>query len=73
MLVLHKGTAMDYQKLQGEEVLWAIKPCQIQLPHITYVGDQNPKDYCIYMSDLTEEERQEIYDQIDLNLKGDTE
>ena len=58
--VMYKNEKLRYIKdFHGEAVLWATRPEQRSLDHMTFVGG-DPDEYCIFIKDLSEEEKREI-------------
>ena len=62
--VIYKGERLKYiDDYFGEQVLWITRPEQINMEHMKFVGGY-PDEYCIYLSDLSFEEREEVLRQL---------
>lgn len=57
--VLYYGEKLDLIEFYGKEVLWINTPDQRKIPKMRFVGGY-PNEYCIYLDDLTEEEKAHI-------------
>lgn len=68
--VLYRGEVLTLTEYFGRPCLFIQKPSQIGLPKMQFVGGY-PNEYCIYLSDLTDEEKHSVTDlkgrQIDLD------
>ena len=64
MTVKYKGQQLKYVKdFYGREVLWIMRPDQIEMPGMTFVGGF-PNEYCIFIDELSVEEQEEIRKQL---------
>ena len=62
--VLYNGERLEYKAdFYGKQVLWITDPSQINMEHMQFVGGY-PNEYCIYLEDLSEEDREEILSQL---------
>lgn len=59
--VLYNGQALTLTKYFGEPCLFINNPSQINMPKMQFVGGY-PNEYCIYLADLSEEEKSTITD-----------
>lgn len=62
--VLYRGEVLTLTEFFGKPCLFIKKPEQINMPKMQFVGGY-PDEYCIYLSDLTDEEKRSVTD-----LKG---
>ena len=62
--VLYCGEVLTLTEYFGRPCLFIQKASQIGLPKMQFVGGY-PNEYCVYLSDLTEEEKRSVTD-----LKG---
>ena len=64
MDVIYKNERLKYvEDYYGEPVLWITSPNQIGMEHMRFVGGY-PNEYCIYLSDLSVEEKADIERQL---------
>ncbi|WP_022761827.1 MULTISPECIES: DUF3795 domain-containing protein [unclassified Butyrivibrio] len=64
MDIIYKGERLKYiDDYYGDQVLWITRPEQIGMEHMKFVGGY-PNEYCIYISELSTEERAEIQRQL---------
>lgn len=64
MDIKYKGERLKYiADFHGEQVLWITRPEQISMEHMKFVGGY-PNEYCIYISDLSDEDKVDILRQI---------
>lgn len=57
--VRYKGEILTLTEHYGRPCLFIQKPSQINMPKMRFVGGY-PNEYCIYISELTEEEKRSI-------------
>ncbi len=62
--VLYRGEVLTLTEYFGRPCLFIQKASQIHMPKMRFVGGY-PDEYCIYLSDLTDEEKRSVTD-----LKG---
>lgn len=64
MIVKYRGQNLNYIKdFYGREVLWIMKPEQINIPGMTFVGGY-PNEYCIFIDKLSPDEQEKIRKQL---------
>lgn len=64
MIVKYKGEKLRYIKdFHGKEVLWILKPKQVGMLGMTFVGGY-PDEYCIFIDKLSLEEQEDIRKQL---------
>lgn len=64
MNIIYKGETLKYvDNFYGHQVLWITDPSQISMKHMQFVGGY-ANEYCIYLNDLSEEEKESILAQI---------
>ena len=62
--VTYKNEILKYiDDFRGEPVLWITDPSQRNMEHMTFVGGY-PNEYAIYLRDLSQDEREDIYRQL---------
>lgn len=64
MYIIYKNERLTYvEDFHGEPVLWITSPKQIGMEHMQFVGGY-PNEYCIYLSDLSAEDKADIEKQL---------
>lgn len=58
-MVIYKHQKLNFTNFYGRKCLFATKPSQTTMPKMQFVGG-HPDEYCIFLSDLTEKERNSI-------------
>ena len=59
--VLYNGQELTLTKYFGDPCLFIKKASQISIPKMQFVGGY-PNEYCIYIKDLTDQEKSKITD-----------
>lgn len=59
--VIFNGQELRLTKYFGRSCLFIKNPSQISLPHMQFVGGY-PNEYCIYIKDLSDQEKRMITD-----------
>ena len=59
--VLYRGEVLTLTEYFGRPCLFINNPSQISMPKMQFVGGY-PDEYCIYLDDLTDEEKHSVTD-----------